>query len=68
MPHHCLYQREEIRRLTKKCSVKTNNGPRERENKDKYQSVISEVEELKDLKGLTSRVSCFSAGQVRTPA
>ena len=51
MPHHCPWNREEIRRLTKKSSIKTKNWTEPEENKDKYQSVISEVEELRALSG-----------------
>ena len=44
MPQHRPHQQEEIRRLTKKSSVKRRIGPGQREIEDKYWSIISEVE------------------------
>ena len=70
MSHQCPRQREEIRGLKKKSSVKRQKWTEPERKLDKCQSVVSEVEGAAGFVRTQERcrVSFFSAGQVRTPA
>ena len=62
MPHYCLHQREEIRRLTKKSGVKRNNW-----TEPNIRPSFQWWRELRDLYRLRSdaELAAFFAGQVR---